>query len=82
MNLLAWKYLTGLSEEDSTRQIHLLSKRNVSKRLAFARTHKDNPINFWKNVLWSDERKINRIGPDGRTFVRRPRCQEYNPRRW
>ena len=25
-------------------------------------------------MLWSDETKINRIGPDGRT------CQEYNPR--
>ena len=57
----------------------LLSKRNASKRLAFARTDKNSFINFWKKVLWSVEPKINRIGSDGRTFVRRPRCPKYNP---
>ena len=64
-----------------SRKKPLRSKINVSKRLAFARTHKDDPINFWKNVLWSDETKINRIGPDGRTFGRRRRCQECGSRR-
>ena len=31
-------------------------------------------------MLWSDETKINSIGSDDKTFVHRPRCQEYNNR--
>lgn len=63
-----------------SRKTPLLSKKNISKRLSFARTNEGKSLNFWKNVLWSDETKINRIGPDGRVFLHRPICQEYNPR--
>lgn len=63
-----------------SRKKPLLSKINISKRLNFAKTHQEKGLNFWKNVLWSDETKINRIGPDGRIFVHRPICQECNPR--
>lgn len=63
-----------------SRKKPLLSKRNISQRLSFARAHRDKDLSFWKNILWSDETKINKIGPDGKTFVRRPKGQALNPR--
>lgn len=57
-----------------------LSSHNIARRLHFAREHITKSISFWKNVLWSDESKFNRLGPDGKTFVRRPKCEEFNPR--
>lgn len=50
------------------------------KRIQFAKKHIEWTANRWKYVLWSDETKINRIGPDGRKHVRRPKRQELNPR--
>lgn len=35
-------------------------------------------IIFWKNMFWSDETKIKRIGLDDRTFVHRHKCQEWS----
>lgn len=61
-----------------SRKKPLLSKKNIKKRVDFAKTHKGNELSFWKNVLWSDETKINRVGPDGRTFVHRPKNQALN----
>lgn len=58
----------------------MLSKKNIAKRLHFAKTNKDKDPLFWRNVLWSDETKINRMGPDGKTFVRRPKGQALNPK--
>lgn len=33
----------------------------------------------WKRILFSDER-INRMGCDGKTYIRRRPCQEFNPK--
>lgn len=61
-----------------SRKKPLLSKKNIKKRLDFAKTHKENDFSFWKKVLWSDETKVNGIGPDGRTVVHRPRNHALN----
>lgn len=61
----------------SARKVPYLSKNNVNQRLQFAQRHllREN----WKNVLWSDETKVNIFGSDGRMFVRRPPNAEFNP---
>ena len=64
----------------ASRKKPLLSKKNIAKRLLFARTHKSKDLSFWKKILWSDETKVNRMGPDGRVFVHRPKRQALNPR--
>lgn len=61
-----------------SRKKPLLSKKNIKKRLHFAKTHKQKDLSFWKKILWSDETKVNRIGPDGRTIVHRPKNQALN----
>ena len=35
----------------------------------FAESHKDWTVEDWKRVIWSDETKINRLGPDGKKWV-------------
>lgn len=58
----------------------MVTKRQRQKRLEFARHHLSYPKEQWKFILWSDETKINRIGPDGRRFVRRPKRREFDPK--
>lgn len=38
--------------------------QNQKRRLQFAKEHKDWTIQDWKKVLFSDETRVNRIGPD------------------
>uniref|UniRef100_A0A0K8VY49 Transposable element Tcb1 transposase n=1 Tax=Bactrocera latifrons TaxID=174628 RepID=A0A0K8VY49_BACLA len=60
------------------RKVPLLSLKNKNNRLAFARKHlfRQN----WKNVLWSDETKINMFGSDGKQYVRRPTNTAFDPK--
>lgn len=58
----------------------LVSKKNLRARIAFAHEHLEKSINFWKNVLWSDESKFCRFGSDGKKYVWRPPNMEHNPR--
>ena len=58
----------------------LLRKIQRKRRFEFAKFHLNWTANEWKYVLWSDETKENRLGPDGRRFIRRPMNQEFNPR--
>lgn len=58
----------------------LVSKRNIAKRILFAKEHLAKPMSFWKNVLWTDESKYNRTGSDGKAYVWRPRNQALNPK--
>jgi len=37
--------------------------------LQFAKYHENWTVEDWKRVLWTDETKINRIGPDGRVYI-------------
>ena len=47
----------------------LLKKAHRQERLKFARYHENWTVADWKQVLWSDETKINRIESDGRTYT-------------
>lgn len=62
----------------SPRKVPLLSKKNIRDRLTFARTNLHRPN--WKNVLWSDETKVNLFGSDGKQYVRRPANAAFDPR--
>lgn len=58
----------------------LISEINRLKRLKFAKDHIHKPLSFWKNVLWSDESKFNRMGSDGQTRVWRPNNFVFHPK--
>jgi DDE superfamily endonuclease/Transposase len=46
----------------------LLKKTHRSKRLAWAKEHKDWTVEKWAKVVWSDESKFNLFGSDGRQY--------------
>lgn len=62
----------------SARRVPFLNKKHVEKRVCFAKRHEIRKN--WKNVLWSDETKINLFGSDGRPHVRRPKNTAFDPR--
>lgn len=57
----------------------LVSKKNRLRRLAFSKEHRQWTINQWKNVLFTDETKVNRFGSDGKMYVRRPPNTQFKP---
>ena len=58
-----------------------LSLNNIKNRKDFARKHVGWPSSKWRNILWSDETKINLFGSDAlKIFVRRPKRKEHDPR--
>ena len=36
-----------------------VNKINRGKRLEYARIHRDKPLGYWNDVIWSDESKFN-----------------------
>lgn len=46
----------------SARKTPFLKKRHVEARLKFAKQHLDKPVEYWENVVWSDETKIELFG--------------------
>lgn len=46
-----------------------ISERNRVKRLEFAKAYVSKPLEFWKNVIFSDESKFNIFGSDGKKTV-------------
>lgn len=64
----------------SARRVPHITKQNVEKRIKFANEHIFCSEKKWRNVLWSDETKINLFGGDGKKYVRRPENQEWNPK--
>jgi hypothetical protein len=42
-----------------------LKPRHIKDRMMFVKNYKEWTIDEWKNVVWSDESKINRICSDG-----------------
>lgn len=50
-----------------------LTARHWQLRLEFANKYKDWTLEDWKQVVWSDETKINRLGSDGRSWAWKPK---------
>lgn len=61
----------------STRKKPFICKRNAIKRLEFAKKHINQPDEFWKNVVFTDESKYNIFGSDGRRMVWRKPNTEF-----
>lgn len=43
----------------------IISEKNHKKRLQWAINHKNQTIEDWKSIVWSDETRVNRFGSDG-----------------
>ena len=52
--------------------------RHKKQRLQWAKAHRHWTDEMWKKVVWSDESKFNLFHSDGRTYVRRRQCEEFN----
>ena len=52
-----------------TRCKPLVSLKNRKARLEFAKKHLKEPVQFWNNILWTDETKINLHQNDGKRRV-------------
>jgi len=61
----------------SPRKTPLLKKSHVNARLKFVEKYQDMSPMFWKNVLWSDETKIELFGHNTSTRVWRKVGEEY-----
>lgn len=57
----------------------LISLKNRKARLDFAKKHLKKPAQFWKNILWTDETKINLYQNDGKKKVWRMRGTAHDP---
>ena len=57
-----------------------MNKINRGKRLKFAKEMLEKPVDFWKNVVWSDESKFNLFGSDGKVMVWRTAREEFDPK--
>ncbi|KAG2462898.1 TCB1 transposase, partial [Polypterus senegalus] len=58
----------------------LISLKNRKARLDFAKEHLKKPAQFWKNILWTDETKINLYQNDGKKKVWRRRGTALYPK--
>ncbi|CAK1589275.1 unnamed protein product [Parnassius mnemosyne] len=63
-----------------SRKVPLLKKENIQATLVFAKKHEHWTEREWKNVLYSDETKINMITSDGKMYVIRPPKKEMDPK--
>ncbi|CAJ0931483.1 unnamed protein product [Ranitomeya imitator] len=63
----------------SARRVPLLKPVHVRARLKFAREHLDDPEEFWENVLWSDETKLELFGRNTTCRVWRKKNTELHP---
>lgn len=66
------------------RKVPLLRQANLKKRLNFALVHKTwcgpEGEKKWRNILWTDETKVNLFGNDAERNVRRPKGKEFHIR--
>lgn len=56
----------------------LISEKNRRARIAFAKEHINWTREQWSKVVFTDESKFNRLGSDGRSYVRRRIGEEFN----
>ncbi|ETS60637.1 hypothetical protein PaG_05289 [Moesziomyces aphidis] len=59
----------------------LLTKRHKQRRLAFARRYQYWTVEQWKNIIWSDECKVQQLGKgfNRRYWSRQPNLNMYMP---
>ena len=70
----------------SARKKPLLQNSHKKARLRFATAHGDKDFTFWRNVLWSDETKIELFGYNDHRYVWRKKrgglqAEEHHPKR-
>jgi hypothetical protein len=64
----------------STRKKPLLQNHHKKARLRFATAHEDKDLTFWRNVLWSDETKIELFGHNDHRYVWRKKGEPCKPK--
>lgn len=69
---------TGL-KSCSARKVHLLKRAHVQARLKVANEHLNVSEKAWKNVIWSDETKLELFGMNLTGRVWRQKNAEYDP---
>ena len=57
----------------------LLQNRHKKARLRIANAHRDKDRTFWRNVLWSDETKIELFGHNDHCYVWRYKGEDCKP---
>ncbi len=57
-----------------------MSLKNRKARLEFAKRHLKKPSQFWNNILWTDETKINLYQSDGKRRVWRRKGTAHDPK--
>ncbi|MBN3292713.1 TCB1 transposase, partial [Polypterus senegalus] len=72
------KTLNNKGVHDRTpRRKPLLSNKNIAECLNFVKEHLDTPQQYWENVLWSDETKIELFGRNKQNFIWRKKGTAY-----
>ncbi|KAI4886589.1 hypothetical protein NFI96_000787 [Prochilodus magdalenae] len=64
----------------SARRVPLLKPVHIQARLKFAREHLDVPEEYWENVIWSDETKVEIFGKNTTRRVWRKVNAELHPK--
>uniref|UniRef100_A0AAZ3PQE3 Transposase n=1 Tax=Oncorhynchus tshawytscha TaxID=74940 RepID=A0AAZ3PQE3_ONCTS len=64
----------------SARKNLLLQNRHRKARLQFATAHGNKDCTFWRNVLWSDETKIELFGHNNHPYVWRKKGEACKPK--
>ena len=64
----------------SARKKPLLQNRHKKARLGFATAHGDKDRTFWRNVLWSDETKIELFGHNAHRYFWRKKGEACKPK--
>jgi transposase len=69
----------GLKASAKKKKPRLLP-RHVRERMDFALRHQYWTVEDWKQIVWSDETKVNRLGSDGREWTWRRPGDELTPK--
>ncbi len=70
---------TRVNTEGSPQDVTIGEPQNRKARLEFAKRHLKKPSQFWNNILWTDEIKINLYQSDGKRRVWRRKGTAHDP---